>query len=134
MIMIYDNDLCIFCNGNKDSNILWECNIVQTFWNRFVQWLLWSCKHIFNIQLSLELVIFGCSNVFKTDPIVDLLLLLAKHYIERAKVQNVHPNIAHFINEAKHRYVIENHIYLSRNSINVFLTKWSVYHQLFQNL
>ena len=33
-------------------------------------------------------------------------------------MQNVQPNIAQ-LNEAKQRYVIENHIYVSRNSINV---------------
>ena len=34
---IIENDLCTFCNGNKESieHLLWECNIVQTFWNRF---------------------------------------------------------------------------------------------------
>ena len=63
-----------------------------------------------------------------------MLLLLAKHYIERAKVQNVHPYITHFINAAKQSYVIEKYIYLGRDSINVFLTKWSMYYQLFQNL
>ena len=66
---------------------------------------------------------FGCKENVKTDPIFDLLLHLAKHYTYRAKVQNVQPNIAHFINEAKQKYIIENHIYVSRNSINAFLTK-----------
>ena len=54
-IKIIDNDLCTFCNENKESieDSLFECNIVQTPWNRFLQWLLLSCKRISNIQLYL---------------------------------------------------------------------------------
>ena len=49
-----------------------------------------------------------------------------------SKVQNVQPNIAHFINEVT-KVCYQKHIYFGNNSINVFLTKWSMYHQLFQN-
>ena len=70
-LKIIDNDLCTFCNENKEyiEHLFWECNIVQTFWNRLLEWLLQSCKYIYSIQLSLELVMFGRKEIIKTDPI-----------------------------------------------------------------
>ena len=39
MLKIIDNDLCTFCNENKESieHLLWECNIVQTFFELIIK-------------------------------------------------------------------------------------------------
>ena len=92
----------------------WECKIVQNFWTHYVNWLTKYCNHICNLKLSPELVIFGCKDNLKTDSIFDLLLLLAKYFIYRCKVQMVQLNIINFQNEAKKRYEIEKSICISK--------------------
>ena len=77
-------------------HLFWECKIVQNFWTHYVNWLTKYCKHICNLKLSPELVIFGCKDNLKTDSIFDLLLLLAKYLIYRCKVQMVQLNIINF--------------------------------------
>ena len=47
----------------------------------FLNWLLKCCSHLGNLNLSLEVILFGVENNTKTDKIFDLLLLLAKLYI-----------------------------------------------------
>ena len=135
-LKLIDSEMCTFCNEKKESleHLFWECNIVQNFWNNFINWLLKSCNHIHNLELSLEFVIFGCKDNTKTDNIFDLLLLLAKYFIYKCKVKNVQLNITHFKNEVKQRYMVEKHIHFSKNCLNKFFTKWSMYRSLFENV
>ena len=113
-------------------HLFWECKIVQNFWTHYVNWLTKYCKHICNLKLSPELVIFGCKDNLKTDSIFDLLLLLAKYFIYRCKVQMVQLNILNFQNEAKQRYEIEKSICISKQNFSKFYTKWSLYISLFE--
>ena len=107
-------------------HLFWECKIVQNFWTHYVNWLMKSCNHICNLKLSLELMIFGCKDNLKTDSIFNLLLLLAKYFIYRCKLQMVQLNIINFQNEVKKRYEIEKSIYFSKTILKKFYMKWSL--------
>ena len=100
----------------------------------FINWLWICCSHLGNLNLSLELILFGVEDNTKTDKIFDLLLLLAKFYIYKCKVQNVKLNINNFKKEVQQKYIIEKHLYYSKNKLALFFTKWSLYHSLVENL
>ena len=133
-LKLIDSESCTFCHETKETvvHLFWECKIVQNFWTHYVNWLTKYCKHICNLKLSPELVIFGCKDNLKTDSIFDLLLLLAKYFIYRCKVQMVQLNIFNFQNEAKQRYEIEKSICISKQKFSKFYTKWSLYISLFE--
>ena len=60
-----------------------ECPVVQSFWSG-VEALIYS-----NIQVDLHtpLILFGCDQKVQTDRIIDFIILLAKFYILKSKLQ-----------------------------------------------
>ena len=66
-----------------------------------------------------------------TDKICDLIILIAKFYIYRCKVQNKSLNINIFIKELYRRYQIEKSI--SKDS-NLFKNNWTQYETLFKGI
>jgi hypothetical protein len=87
------SDKCSFCNPwLKDSivHLLWNCDIVKIFWQSFeTSWINVHCKNAYNIRLS------ECYNLvetnFKTDRIIDLIVLLAKQCLYNCKYFNELP-------------------------------------------
>ena len=50
------------------------------FWNVFLNWLLKCCSEVGNLNLSLELILFGVEDNTNTDKIFDLLILFKKKF------------------------------------------------------
>ena len=94
MIGIMYDDKCSFCKtSNEDINhLFWNCDIVQEFWLDFLGWVKTKCTHLDHIQLNLQFVIFG----YGIDRCFDFLLLLAKYFIYKCKIQNIVLDMEHF--------------------------------------
>ena len=90
-----------------------------------------KCIHSHNFKFTENLVIFGKCNDIYTDKICDFIILIAKFYIYRCKVQNKALNINVFIRELYRRYQIEKSISESSNS---FKNNWTPYLPLFKGI
>ena len=124
---------CTFCNAHSETiiHLLWKCNHVQIFWNNLAFKINKRCCHAHKLRFTEKLIIFGKCNVIISDKICDLIILLAKFYIYRCKVQNQTLNVNVFISEIYRRYIIEKVI--NRNS-NTFNNSWAPYLTLFQGI
>ncbi len=125
--------LCQFCNQHSETiqHLFWTCNLVNTFWKELSSILNSRCKHSHNFYFSEKLVLFGKSDLTYTDNVTDLIILIAKLFIYRCKVQGRNLFIRHFIQDIYSRFCIKKHI--SRNSIE-FRTRWNPYLELFRGL
>ena len=124
---------CSFCGAHSETiiHLFWECRFVQRFWNDFSFMINKKCVHSHNFKFTENLIIFGKCNATHTDKICDLIILIAKFYIYRCKVQNKSLNINIFIKELYRRYQIEKSI--SKDS-NLFKNNWTQYETLFKGI
>ena len=90
---------CTFCGAHSETiiHLLWECKLVQRFWNDFSSIINKKCVHAHKFKFTDNLIIFGKCNVIYTDKICNLIILVAKLYIYRCKVQSKPLNINVFI-------------------------------------
>ena len=107
---------------------------VQTFWSNLSEWLKNKCRHIINLNLDQENVIFGIVDNTKADETLNLILLLAKQYIYhvyRMKYNNTSPSLTLFKNTLFHYYNCEKYIAFTNCTLNKFNKKWLLYKVLF---
>ena len=125
--------LCQFCNQHSETiqHLFWSCNRVNVFWKELSSILNTRCKHSHNFNFNEKLVLFGKSDLSFTDNVIDVIILIAKLFIYRCKVQGRNVYARHFIQDIYNRFCIEKHI--SRNSIE-FKTRWNPYLELFRGL
>ena len=76
-------ELCTFCNSNPETieHIIWRCRYEQTFSNDLTNLLRDKCFHLINFKFSAMLVFVGVEHNITMDGIMDLVVLLAKAYI-----------------------------------------------------
>ena len=127
------SDLCSFCNRESESihHLLWQCEIVRSFWTQLSDLINRRCKHAHNIKIDERLALFGLSDSVYTDRVLDLIILMAKLFIYRCKVQTQPLIIRLFIRDIYERFCIEKT--LRRDSVK-FRNEWEHYTILFQSL
>ena len=104
------NNKCSFCLIAKVSqHIFWECNHSQQFWTRFLVLLKEKCTSCYRLRLSECLILFGIDDNIKTENILDFMLLLAKQYLYKCKIEKQLPNIDIFRKKLLYRYKIEEY-------------------------
>ena len=126
-------DRCTFCNSQSETifHLLWDCPIVKEFWLKLFQIISNRCKHAERIIVNEKLAIFGQSEYIFTDNTLDKIILLAKLYIYRCKVQSQTLNIKNFLGDIYKRYCIEK---VTFNNSVTFKNKWEFYLDLFKSL
>ena len=124
---------CSFCGAHSETiiHLFWDCTFAQSFWSCIASMFNKRCTNSKNFKFTKNLVIFGKCEVIKTDKICDFIILLAKFYIYRCKVQNQPPRIRTFMSELYERYTVEKLIY--KNSIE-FRNNWAPYLALFSGI
>ena len=97
---------CSFCHHEKDSlvHVLWRCTRVNTFWTQLQQLIRDKCSNIATFNLNENIILFGNDLHFKSDKVLDLILLLAKFYIHTCKMKDDSPQINIFKKILKARY------------------------------
>ena len=101
----FDRNECIFCKNEVETtcHIFYECNCVRNFWSQIQLWL--ERK---NIPIKLEShvdILYGMVLENKSDNLlVNVILILAKHYIHYSKFFKSPPAFKGFINEFKLYY------------------------------
>ena len=123
------NNNCNFCKKEKDSifHYLWQCQIVQTFWEEFVNFLKDKCENCDRLSLNAILVLFGTDNKIKTDEGFSYILLRAKFFIYNCRIKKIQPNIRGFIQELQYIYKIDKYASYITLDNHKFVNKWAPY-------
>ena len=131
--MTNQTDLCEFCGSHSETiqHLMWHCTKVQTFWKDLLITLKKRCTHITDIQLNENLILFGHITTSTYDSTFLLIILMAKFYIYRSKVQNTLLKPKLFLKEVYNRYRVE--MYIHSNS-EQFENAWAPYLLLFKSL
>ena len=129
MIGIRYDDKCSFCKTSTEdiNHLFWNCDIVQEFRLDFLGWVKTKCTHLDHFQLNLQFVIFG----YGIDRCFDFLLLLAKYFIYKCKIQNIGLDMEHFKRDVNMRLNVEQVIACMYCKQHKFLEKWILYSDLF---
>ena len=116
----------------KDTKIhyLWECPHAQQLWEDFLNLLKEKCAHCERLQLNSIIILFGKDKNTKTDNCFDDILLRAKFFIYRCRINKIKPNIQHFNNELKQIYKIDKYIHSIEMNTDTFHRKWFLYMNL----
>ena len=97
---------CKFCSDEKDSieDIFWRCVCVRRFWNSLDMILKDKCQTAVNVKMTENLVLFGVDTGMKTDSVFDLMILEAKQFIYRFKLDKCSPTPSMFLQKLMVRY------------------------------
>ena len=110
---------------------MWNCTNTKTFWNELSSYINRRASHAHNFKFTEKLVLFGKCEIISTDKICDFIILVAKFYIYRCKVQTTNLNLKIFIAELYNRFLVEKRI---NNDSLVFKCLWVPNKQLIQSL
>ena len=124
---------CTFCNKYSETiqHLFWGCEKVSSFWDSLSTLINRRCQHVHNFHIDRDLVLFGQSQIVYTDNICNLMIMMAKFFIYRSKVNKSLPTLNAFIPEFYQRYSIEKII--SKNS-QKFKNDWIPYLCIFRGL
>ena len=127
---------CSFCHLYPETieHLFWHCQYVIIFWTKLGKKINENCNHAQNLHFNKNIVLFGLDENIKTDRILDLIILLSKHYIYLTKVNQAKPNIKHFGHILKTRYEIEKEITLKKSNYRTFINNWSFYSDMIKSL
>ena len=130
---ITPNENCSFCAGERDclEHIFGRCNVSRSFWDGFVGLVNVRCQNAVNFRLSETLVILGIDKTIKIDCVFAFILVLAKQYLYKCKLDKNVPNIHVFRRKLLSRYDVEKYNAVLNFSYNEFAAKWQPYIPLF---
>ena len=107
-----DTDQCYFCNSKVEtiSHLLFECDVVKSFWTDIFDWL-YPMLDLLPL-LNLENVIFGVENGEHSN-LINQILLIVKRLIFVTKCKSENLSLPLFTGILKSCYSIEQNIYNS---------------------
>ena len=123
-LKMIDSPLCTFCKREIESieHLFFYCNVTKTFWEAFCSWLS-NCN--INIQsFKIIEILFGIFNIGDDFIILNHLILTAKLYIYRCKLNSVHPILRVYKAKIKAVYQVEKKIASRRNKLTKHTKKW----------
>ena len=120
---------CSFCNCDKESieHIFWRCTVSRHFWDDLVNLVNEKCPNSFNFRLSESLVILGIDRNIKIDSIFAFILIFAKQYLYKCKLDKLRPDISILRKKLLFRYKIEEFNARIRLMYPDFAARWHSY-------
>ena len=86
-----------------------------------------KCDVCYRLSLNIELALFGTDDKTKTDEVLDLILLWAKFFIYRCRMNGIKPNIEAFLAELRYEYLSEKFVHSLEMRQPDFEKKWLPY-------
>ena len=116
-----DSPLRAFCQTEVESpeHLFFHCNVTKTFWKSLSSWLI---KKIIITFLTLENVLFGVFNAMDDFLILNHLILLAKFYIYKCKLDIKHPSLNVF---SENTFQIEQRIASNNDKLDKHYRTWN---------
>ncbi len=129
---INNTDLCNFCTNEKDTiaHYLWDCQFSQRFWRDFQNIVREKCENCTRLVLNVELVLFGNSENTKTDEIFNQIMLWAKYFVYKCRIDKIKPALPIFLKYLKTKYEEDKYIHCVEMSYLEFNRKWYPYKKL----
>ncbi len=123
---------CGFCNGVRDSidHFFWNCEHIQSFWDGLEKLVNEKCDHASNVKITCNLVLFGVDNKLKTDKVFDFIIIFAKSYIYRCKLEKCMPSLLSFQKQLNSRFKIEKYNAIINDHLSTFEADWHYYKPL----
>ena len=106
------NTQCGFHNVEKDSTeyLFWgKCACIRRFWTSLETILKGKCETALNVKFTRNFVLFGTEIDMKTDTIFDLVILQAKQFIYRCKLDKCLPTLSCLIQQLMLKYKIDEY-------------------------
>jgi len=118
-----NSSLCDFCNMHTETlkHLFWECHHIQHFWSRLKTYL---CGKNMVFNMDYKVISFG-SNKDHSQHILDFIILLAKYFIFKSKLEKSVPNYMNVIKYLKERKTIEEQIAFMKDKLNTHNKKWN---------
>ena len=131
---ITESSLCTFCGNAVESinHLFWNCNFVHIFWNDLLTLLHEKCIHCERLSFNEQLILFGSSEKMYTDKPLCFIILFAKIFIYKCKLNNIKPHIRQFIQQLGQRLSIEHTLAFRHNRDKTFAQNWQSYKPLMQ--
>ena len=133
---IVESPLCGFCARENESieHLFWNCRFVKTLWNDIMSVIREKCPHASNLRFDDMLVLFGISNVVRTDMGLDLLIIWAKFFIFKSKLQKTIPAFQAFLSFLKYRYALHKYSSIINGNWERFNRTWLPYQSLIDQI
>ena len=123
------NTQCGFCNDEKDSieHMFWECACIRRFWTSLETTLKEKCETALNVKFTQNLVLFGTEIDIKTDTLFDLVILQAKQFIYKCKLDKCLPTLSCFLQQLMLKYKIDEYSGKISGELPTFILTWLCY-------
>ena len=123
------NTQCGFCNDEKDSteHMFWECACIRRFWTSLETILKEKCEGALNVKFTQNLVLFATEIDIKTDTVFDLVILEAKQFIYKCKLDNCLPTLSCFLQQLMLKYKIDEYNAKISGELPTFILNWLCY-------
>ena len=105
--------------------------MVKLFWKQLTNLIKERCTHANNFEVNEVFILLGHSEFMYSDYVCDIIILLAKLFIYRCKVQRSDLIFKNFLNDVYNRYCCEKVI--NKNS-QLFINRWQPYLNIFKSL
>ena len=119
-----DSPLCSFCKREVESfeHLFYYCDVTKTFWEAFYSWLS-ECK-INSHPFTIMDIFFGVFDTEEDFIILNHLILIAKYYIYKCKLNLVNPSLRVYKAKIRAVYQVEKKIAARRNKLTKHFEKW----------
>ena len=123
-LKMIDSPLRTFCKREIESiqHLFFYCDVTMIFWEALCSWL---SNYKIGVQpFTLIDILFGVFNIGDDFSIINHLILTAKLYIYKCKLDNIHPNLRVYKANIKSVYLVEKKIARRRNKLIKHFKKW----------
>ena len=83
-----------FAVEEEIRHLLWKCEVAKNFWKNVYNWVNQSTVPSLNTEITEKLVTLGMDSNLVSNPVMDLILLCAKHNI--IKLRKSVPSVQEF--------------------------------------
>lgn len=129
---IINENTCSFCRRDHENiyHLFWACHFTHLFWTRLESFLSTHCENTKFLKLNERIILFGHDSTFRSDPTFDMIILHAKFYIYKCKINRAAPQFICFRRYLKQMYETQKHISVVNMTYNKFETNWFPYKQI----
>ena len=124
---VVENNVCNFCLTEKDTifHFMCQCEHIQSFWVRSEVCLKEKSLNCARFSVNPTLMLFRHNGKTTTDQGFDFILLHAKFFVYKCRLNKLKPTLEAFMNNLKHTYQADKHVHLMKMTYEKFVQKWT---------
>ena len=109
--------------------MFWKCACIRRFWTSLETTLKEKCERNFfiHVKFTQNLVLFGTEIGIKTDSVFDSVILQAKQFIYKCKLDKCLPTLSCFLQQLMLKYKIDEYNAKINGELPTFILNWLCY-------